>query len=304
MYLNNIRVYITEACNARCVNCFNRENRNNQFMDIEHFSRLCKYLHENGCRQIKIMGGEPTIHPLFMDFMKIAQDCFECVSLFTNAISDSLFDFSPRQSDIITYNFKFSRILNEKRLLLDYPGIRNLEIQITPTTKIDKIIDEIIRVTRLATDRIRPCLTLDCTSDIFFHKKAIIPIYETVWQTGINNGFLMGQDHLIPICFLAGSKIPMLQKGSNCSIDCAGLIDSNYNLRFCNQYSEILIPIFKDDDSIISIEEFDEALGNKYKRLSDVIKKKGCSKCSFYGIYCNGGCFGAKEIIEKITPLM
>ena len=304
MYLDNFRIYITEACNAKCSNCFNRENRNNQYMDIDHFSQLCKFLSKNGCHQIKIMGGEPTIHPLFSEFMMIAQEHFEVVSLFTNAISGSLFGFTPRESDIITYNFKFSRLLNKKRLLLDYPGIRNLEIQITSAIVKEKLLDEIIRVTSLAPDRIRPCFTLDCTADIFSDKNAIVSFYEYIWENCVNHGFRIGQDHLIPLCFLAGTKIPMQINGSKCTINCAGLIDSNYNLRYCNQYSEKLISLFNKDGSLISIDSIKKALNDYFIKLSNTVQYKGCEKCSLYQAYCNGGCFAAKDSIKTIAPII
>lgn len=302
MLYNNIRIYITEACNAKCINCFNRENRNNQYMDVIRFEKLCKYISQNGGSQIKIMGGEPTIHPDFGVFMKLSQQYFDVVSLFTNAMSKSLFDFIPRNNDIITYNFRFYRLLNKKSLLLEYPGIRNLEIQITPSVNKEIIMKEIERIVSISPDRIIPCLTLDCTANIFDDRNSIIPIYEYIWDKCVNLGYRINQDHLIPLCFLAGTKIPMPKTGTNCTLTCAGLIDSNFNLRFCNQYSDNLINIFTSDGNIIENDAFHQILTEKHSQLSRIIKEKGCKSCSMYDLYCNGGCFIGKPVIKYVSP--
>ena len=245
MHTNNIRFYITEACNAKCPNCFNKENRNETYMDVDRFEELCLYFSKNGGTQIKIMGGEPTIHPNFEEIMRIAQLRFPVVSLFTNALSSNLLKFKPRAEDIITYNFKFRRRLNNENMFLDLPGVRNLEIQV--------------------------------------------------------KGIKFGQDHLIPLCFLTNTKIPMPKNGTNCLLNCAGLVDSNYNLRFCNQYPDILTNMYKDDE-IIPVSLFAEKLKEKYDEILYKISKKGCGPCAMFRKYCNGGCFLGKSVIPTISP--
>lgn len=301
MITNNIRVYITEACNAKCPNCFNKENRKEAYMDVEHFVKLCIYLSKNGGSQIKIMGGEPTIHPRFSEIMHIAQSYFHVVSLFTNASSHTLLQYTPRAEDIITYNFKFRRYLNKERLFLDLPGVRNLEIQVTPSVIKEKLFDEIFKIASLDRERIIPCFTLDCTSNIFKDRDKIVPVYEYLIAQCRKEGLKFGQDHLIPMCFLTGTKIPMPQSGTNCLLNCAGLIDSSYNLRFCNQYSDVLINIFKGDD-IISVIDLENTLISKHNEIISRIEKKGCGSCVMFGKYCNGGCFVGKSIIPSIIP--
>lgn len=301
MITNNIRVYITEACNAKCPNCFNKESRRDSYMDIERFTKLCVYLSENGGIQIKIMGGEPTIHPKFSEAMKIAQSHFQVVSLFTNSMSKVLLEFSPREADIITYNFKFRRYFNEETLFLNFPGIRNLEIQVTPSVKKEKLFEEIFRIASLDRERIIPCFTLDCTANIFKDRDQIVPIYEYLITQCRNEGIKFGQDHLIPMCFLAGTSIPMPRSGTNCLLNCAGLIDSNFNLRFCNQYSDILTNIFCGDN-IIPVSELENRLIKKYNEILSAVEGKGCSACAMYGKYCNGGCFVGKSVIPSIIP--
>lgn len=301
MITNNIRVYITEACNAKCPNCFNKDNRKETYMDVEHFAKLCIYLSENGGTQIKIMGGEPTIHPQFSEIMHIAQSNFHIVSLFTNAISQRLLEYTPRAEDIITYNFKFRRYLNKDNLFLNLPGTRNLEIQITPSIIKEKLFDEIFKITSLDKKRIIPCFTLDCTANIFKDRDLIVPIYEYLISQCQKEKIKFGQDHLIPMCFLAGTKIPMPKSGTNCLLNCAGLIDSSYNLRFCNQHSNVLINIF-NGDNIISVPDLENALLSKHNEIISNVERKGCGSCAMFGKYCNGGCFVGKSIFTSIIP--
>ena len=180
----NIRIYITESCNAKCPNCFNRTNRSDNSMDIDVFEKICIYFQNNGITNIKIMGGEPTIHPDFRQITKIAQRHFKTVSIFTNAINDGILNFSPRDTDSVIYNFKFAKILNREKLLLDSDGRRSLEIQISSTTNIHKLKEDISRIIEICggTDVLNPCLTLDCTENIFEYRQTIVDKYEDIWK--------------------------------------------------------------------------------------------------------------------------
>lgn len=303
MIFNNFRLYITENCNAKCPNCFNREYRKNQHMDIKHFEKICQFIANCGASQIKIMGGEPTMHPEFSKFMKLSQNYFSTVSLFTNAISENLSQFLPRENDIITYNFKFGKLLNFNKLLLNFPGRRNLEIQITPNIVKEKLLEEIISIVEISPQRIVPCFTLDCTANIYKDRDRIQSIYEYIWSSCVDRGYQVGQDHLMPLCFVKGSRIPIPKMGSNCTLNCAGLIDSDYNLRFCNQHSEILLNMFDEQGQIINKEQIIDSFEKKFNKILSIVSSKGCNNCSLYNIFCNGGCFVGKSIIEKTTPI-
>ena len=165
--MKSIRFYITEKCNARCRNCFNREERNSSQMEIDKFEELCDFFSTNGYALLKVMGGEPTLHPQFEEMMLLAQQYFPQISLFTNGMSDSLLKFRPREKDNVVYNFNFNHALNSERLLLNQPGKRSLEIQIKQNTNTEKLINDIKRIYNIAGERVYPNLTLDCVSDIF-----------------------------------------------------------------------------------------------------------------------------------------
>ena len=102
---NSMRVLITDKCNMNCATCFNKSLRKNTEMPVETFNDLCSYLkNEGGIRRLKIMGGEPTIHPFFLDIVEIAKNNFESIHIFTNASTDIIKSLCLRPKDTVIYN--------------------------------------------------------------------------------------------------------------------------------------------------------------------------------------------------------
>ena len=87
------------------------------------------------------MGGEPTLHPNFNLLIQIAQEHFEMVSIFTNAINNKIQTISLREKDGINYNFRFYSYLSSDKLLLDQPGYRALEVLISVDGDIEAIFN-------------------------------------------------------------------------------------------------------------------------------------------------------------------
>ena len=299
--IRSVRIYVSERCNARCPNCFNREKRKDGIINIQFFENLCRYFSLNKVRIMKIMGGEPTLHPLFGPLMQLAQEHFPQVNLFTNAINDNVFLFSPRDEDSITYNFRFHRVLTIEKLMLDKPGERNLEIQVTTNIDHEHMWEDILRICSLDKNRIHPCFTLDCTSDIFEVKDIVIPKYEYLLNHCHAEGLSVRQDHLLPLCFLKGTKIPSTKYGAKCSSDCMGLIGVDGSIMYCNQFNRIL-GVIQKDEGFIPFQDYVGLLFAEADRIQENSKTKGCQSCAFYRVFCTGGCFAGKESITKVYP--
>ena len=87
MKKETFRILLTEKCNANCSNCFNADYRKNKDMYIEDFFMLCDFLSVNNIKHLKIMGGEPTVHPYFLDAVEYAQKKFsKILSLRQNSL--------------------------------------------------------------------------------------------------------------------------------------------------------------------------------------------------------------------------
>lgn len=98
--MNSIRILITDKCNASCANCLNKTFRTeSRFIDLSLFKVIAQYFKDNKVYRIRLMGGEPTIHPKFGEIAKFSQKIFYRVTVFTNGLSQHLLDFSPREND-------------------------------------------------------------------------------------------------------------------------------------------------------------------------------------------------------------
>lgn len=295
--IRSIRIYITEKCNANCPTCFNSNSRTNAELSFQKFEKICNLFSQNGIEHIKIMGGEPTIHPLFNEFILYAQSKFKYVHVFTNAINDIIINLRLREDDCIVYNFAFSKCINSDKLLLQQPGKRALEIQIGVNTHVEHLLNEILRVYSLATDKVTCVLTMDCTENIFKNKSILREKYLKIWKYCQDNKIPLYQDHKIPLCWLAGTGIPVLYNDTSiCDIQCAGLIDAQGNLKHCNQFPEPLINIF-DNEKILPYEIICNYIKLAHHNIAKTALEKICISCIFYGSKCNGGCFISKSKI-------
>lgn len=294
------RMWVTEGCNAFCHYCVNARSRSNYSMDLPHFESLCKYFFKNGFDKIAIMGGEPTTHQSFAQIMSISQSYFKEVYLYTNALNlDALATFKPRASDLIVYNFNFSDQLVIDKFLLSSPGERILDVVINTKTDADYIIEEIMRVTNLAPDRIKCQLVLDNCANIFKHKQLLIEklncIYNSVIQC--DPAIRISFESNLPLCFTYGESLPPFHENTICPNE-AILIDGRYNACFCNIYPVKLINMFEGENLIpFSILRNYTRMFSSELRLRSL--SKICKDCLMYGDQCNGKCFISQESISR-----
>lgn len=101
--LQYLEVYITEHCNLNCKHCAPFSPiAAKSFYDIEVFKKDMKRLSELSDKllcKLRILGGEPLLHPKIEEFLKVSRECFPNTSihLVTNAIlllkqKDSFFE--------------------------------------------------------------------------------------------------------------------------------------------------------------------------------------------------------------------
>jgi len=297
--MNSVRIFFTEECNAKCPNCLNKTFRRDKlYIDKAKYILLCDYLSRNNIKGVKIMGGEPSLHPDFEELLSVSQHYFQRVSVFTNGIADAIEKFKPRKEDGISYNFRFNKELTKSKLLLSHLGYRSLEVLVERNSNIEELSNQIQSVNALAPDRMTVMLTLDCTNAIFKEREEVLPKFESLFTKLQQDGVNVRIDHSLPICYVYGTKIPIYAKGSLCDTDCAGLIDSDFNLRYCNQHSEILVNLFSDE-RIIPFRIFENHLNSVFYRNQAYVLEKLCKNCLFFNNMCNGGCFVASKLNKK-----
>lgn len=81
-------IEITDACNARCIFCYRRENEavKGSMLSLDVIKRLAGELREIGAFHVKLTGGEPLCHPDFVEIVKVIRDNNLSVKVVTNGI--------------------------------------------------------------------------------------------------------------------------------------------------------------------------------------------------------------------------
>lgn len=288
----SFRVLLTENCNAHCPNCFNKGIRTYSEIALPDIKRICELLSQLGVQKIKIMGGEPTLHTEFASCIKLFQEHFKQIVIFTNAINNNICLVKPREEDIIDYNFNFISLKsNPEKFLLDKPGYRAFEIQISSKANIQFIINKLTYLISLFDGRrIHLFLTCDCTSNIFDDRGNIISKWMKLLQFIYDQPLLEWHlDHMLPKCFIPEELAGMPQLTSKkCSIECAGLIDAKLNVLFCNQFHDYICTL--DEFGLMDTDQLQELFLFSLKKKTNRLPVC-CSNCSSYEVDCNGGCF-------------
>ena len=296
------RVLITDRCNLNCPRCFNRQLRNNKEMLFGDFVALCDYLHdEGGISRLKIMGGEPTTHSEFEQFVSHAQRVFESVHVFTNAVNDRITNLALREHDTIIYNLScMDEHFSAEKLMPGKNFVHAYETRIDAESDVDRIKRVLARVHATVGSEMVVNLTLDCTEQIFKYRKAIIDKWNAV-ATYLSDELGIGYriDHGIPHCFFAGSNMMVTAKKSVCLLDCAGLVTPELTLRHCNQTTAELLRL-RENNRFVSWDKVEESLIKAHREKIKVSFDKGCSACKIYGSQCDGGCFAFKDSVSNV----
>jgi radical S-adenosyl methionine domain-containing protein 2 len=82
-HVRSINWHITDRCNCNCIFCFAR-NLGEEITDIEEAVKLLEYLKSIGMQRINFAGGEPMLHPLIFDLVKIAKEMGFVTSIVSN----------------------------------------------------------------------------------------------------------------------------------------------------------------------------------------------------------------------------
>ncbi len=127
---------LTNRCNFRCPLCFAEAppNGNIYYLDIETVRRMLAALLARGpvpCRHIQFSGGEPTLHPQFLEIVRMAREMgFNHVQVATNGTLFGSPEYAERaeQAGLHTLYLQFDGMTDEVYLALR--GRRLLEQKI------------------------------------------------------------------------------------------------------------------------------------------------------------------------------
>jgi MoaA/NifB/PqqE/SkfB family radical SAM enzyme len=81
---------ISAACNQDCPYCFasdlRRQGREPGFTSLEEFERQLDFLDRSGIDQVRLLGGEPTLHPEFPRLVERARQRGKKILVFSNGL--------------------------------------------------------------------------------------------------------------------------------------------------------------------------------------------------------------------------
>lgn len=81
----NIYLEITSKCNLQCQYCYNDSVPSGSCLSLDIIKEIIDYSVESDCRHVAISGGEPFLHPDFLDIIKYASSKQMPLYIITNA---------------------------------------------------------------------------------------------------------------------------------------------------------------------------------------------------------------------------
>lgn len=108
---------IIKQCNLHCPYCFANEfvNKDTDLMSMETFEKCLYFLGKNPEERIGLIGGEPTLHPQFQQFLsRLIDSPFQNICIFTNGILlDRYFTELRNGKFIILINLNTPAVIGE-----------------------------------------------------------------------------------------------------------------------------------------------------------------------------------------------
>jgi len=284
---------------------------------IDYIRKNAQYLYD---RELRIMGGEPTLHPRIIEVVDEATKYFISLSLFTNGTTmpelakDKVFirnhfngrlgyainGFTFNQDKFDEYKDYISTMKLHnvvplenvagfiKRVYKQMELHPQVVILLSPNTQINLINDDIAKEYRKA------------------WMKAMVAILPELELRGIPYGF----DHYFPMCFYTQEMIDELHLNNieglhHARISCCGdhhmgLIDYNFDLYFCNQTRIKIGSILDENGEPMLVPDIMNMLHN-YSCVKTENVKEMSDKCRNCGVVasCKTGCFYNSIVKER-----
>jgi radical SAM protein with 4Fe4S-binding SPASM domain len=298
---------INNSCNRKCVYCFANDTRNEfgkASMNNETYHKALDYLQRSGLKQVRLLGGEPTLHPQFKSFVKKALERNFDIMLFTNGlISDEILDFlisipegklsillntiHPSESDKTA--MKRQQLIMTKLGRVTIPGINIYNAK----QELDYLVEYVIRYNLKKEIRLGISHSVLSRNNTFLHPKEYRKIGYNIalfkQETG-EKGIALGFDCGFVPCMFPEKYFDLLaeelKKAGNC---CHPIIDLLTDGSFIACYPLNNFQKIKIQDQMLAgelIKAFDESL-LPYKGIGIY---PYCSTCPLFNIRCNGGC--------------
>ncbi|MCB0586590.1 MAG: radical SAM protein [Phaeodactylibacter sp.] len=305
---------ITTICNKTCPYCFAEDSRTqydkaNAFMPEETFDRTLEFLERSGIGQVRLLGGEPTIHP---DFIKMVDKALERkfhVLIFSNGLMprkaiERLAKADPETTTILLNTIhpleEDPKRMKKQQKTMEILGPRvMLGVNIySRRQELDYLIPYILDYGLIREIRLGVAHAVLSQKNVFLHPKfyreigqKILSLHRKARQHDIQIGFDCG---FVP-CMFPEEELeelgPLLEKTGNC---CHPILDLLPDGKFISCYPlNNLHTLSLDDNSHAA--ELTRQFSEKLEAYNNIGIYPHCTSCPlFQRSYCNGGCTAFK----------
>jgi radical SAM protein with 4Fe4S-binding SPASM domain len=262
--------------------------------------------------ELRVMGGEPTLHPRFIDVITEACKHYGLITIFTNG---------TKMKEITKYGvvvknhfrgqvrFTINGFVFDPEVFHEYVDFISQVILhfVVPLKGLDKLIEKVTRCRELA-PYVHFMFSPDTQVDLF--DDDILNEYRKVWVDAVtatipelkSRNISSSYDHTLPMCFYTQDMLDVLSfhglegihyaKITCCGDTVLGLIDYNFDLYYCNQTRIKIGSILKDNGDVKTMDEINSMIqsGSRIKTDSIIELSEKCKECSVVAS-CKVGCY-------------
>lgn len=300
---------LTTECNQTCPFCFataqTGEITDDKYLSVELFKKYLDYLDRSGMDSVRLLGGEPTIHPEFLSFVNMARERNKKINIFTNGlipkrVIEVLSELNEDECRLlvnVTPNIEYSNTINQTKLnvikKLNQISMISHTIYHSDIDQFDHLIDVIDETGCQRAIRLGIALPTD-TGNAYIHPKhykkigtMLVDFIIKAHKENINFSFDCG----FVYCMFSNEEITELESiNSLPSWKCAPIID------IAPDDSAIHCFPLSHEIKINNALEYDENTLNKIfknmlslKRILGIYKE--CTQCKLRMVHgCSGGC--------------
>jgi len=317
------RLVLTELCNGKCPHCFNAEFRKTAEMDADVLLKWWEQSRGNpliSTKRVKLMGGEPTLHPRIIEIMQEACLTYGGIDLFTNG--SKMLEIS-RDPLILKYHLmnKIQYIINgftfKPNDFYEYaPFISRIFLHFVVPYDRKEFYEMVGKVYDCM--NLQPMINIVISPDtqVNLFDDGIQENYRENWIEAITTivpklltrGIPFNYDHVLPMCFYTQEMLDRLHKinlydspdidgihsikTTCCGEVQMGLILPNFDIYFCNQTRIKLGSLLDDNGEPKSIEDV-TAMLQKFSKIKTESVKELSPKCKVCPVVasCKVGCY-------------
>lgn len=105
-YPIHLAIELTDRCNLRCLHCYRSSTCEGIFIEKDKLFKIVEVLTKKGLRMVELTGGEPTLHPNFIEILSYLLSKLELVAILTNGttIEEQVYKFLKINSDKLLIN--------------------------------------------------------------------------------------------------------------------------------------------------------------------------------------------------------